>query len=119
MAEREIKIRVAGKHQKELMTIVAYELDRIHRSYRRLKYQKLIPCNCEKCKPSQEPHFYPLDVLRKFAEDRQDRIQCQKSYRMVDVLGLIDDVITRSQPARGQRPASPRPATSTWICASC
>jgi internalin A len=96
---REIKIRVAGKHQKELMTIVTYELDAIHDSYRRLKYQKLIPCNCEKCKQSQEPHFYPLDVLRQFAEDRRDGIQCHKSYDMVNVLGLIDDVITRSRPA--------------------
>jgi internalin A len=95
--KREIKIRVAGKHKKEFMTIVMYELDKIHDSYHRLKYNKLIPCNCAKCKDSQEPHFYLFETLRKFTEDRQNRIQCQKSYQMVDVLSLIDDVIDRKQ----------------------
>jgi hypothetical protein len=57
-------------------------------------------CNCEKCRQSQEPHFYRLDVLRQFVEDRENHIQYQKSYRMVDVLGLMDDVIARSQPAK-------------------
>jgi len=91
--KREIKIRVAGKNKKELMTIVTYELDEIHASYKRLKYSKLIPCNCSKCKHSQEPHFYPIEVLQQFVEDRQETIQCQRSYQMVDVRGLIDDAI--------------------------
>ncbi|MCP4108250.1 MAG: leucine-rich repeat protein [Desulfobacteraceae bacterium] len=96
--KREIKIRIAGNHKKELMTIVTYELDKIHDSYnRRLKYNKLIPCNCVTCKDSQEPYFYPLITLRKFTADRQERIQCQNSYQMVDVLGLIDDVLDRRQ----------------------
>jgi internalin A len=94
-SKREIKIRVCGKHKKELMTIVMYELDKIHDSYHRLKYNRLIPCNCAKCKDSQEPHFYPFETLRKFTEDRQNLIQCQKSYQMVDVLSLIDDVMDR------------------------
>lgn len=89
---REIKIRVAGRHRKELMTVVSYELDKIHESYNRLKYNKLIPCNCSKCKSSQEPHFYPEGILRQFIEDSQEHIQCQKSYRMVAVRGLWDDV---------------------------
>jgi hypothetical protein len=93
--KREIKIRLAGKHKKELMAIVTYELDKIHASYRRLKYSQLIPCNCSACKDSQELHFYPYEILRKFTEDRQDRIQCQNSYQMVNVRGLIDDVIDR------------------------
>ena len=95
--KREIKIRVAGKHKKEWMTIVMYELDRIHANYHRLKYNKLIPCNCATCKDSQEPHFFPFQTLQKFMEDRQDNIQCQKSYQMVDVWSLIDDVIDKKQ----------------------
>lgn len=90
---REIKIRVTGKHKKELMTVVTYELDEIHSSYKRLKYSKLIPCNCAKCANSQEPHFYSFDVLQKFVDDKQEGIQCQRSYQMVDVRELIDDVI--------------------------
>jgi hypothetical protein len=93
--KREIRIRVSGKQRKELLTIVAYELDRIHSTYRkRLRYNKWIPCNCESCKGSQEPHFYRYEILREFVADRQYKIQCQKKpYKMVDVLRLIDDVI--------------------------
>jgi internalin A len=93
--KREIRIRVAGKHKKELLTIVTYELDKIHAAYNRLKYDKLIPCNCALCKASQEPHFYPFEVLRKFTEDRRDQIQCHQSYEMVNVWGLIDDSVGR------------------------
>ena len=93
---REIKIRVSGKHKKELMTIVAYELDKIHSSYKQLKCSKLIPCNCEGCKGNQQPHFYAFDTLREFAADGQDMIQCQKKpYKMVSVQKLIDDVVSR------------------------
>ncbi len=101
--KREIKIRLVGKQKKELMAIVIYELDQIHASYRRLKYSKLIPCNCSACKDNPEPHFYPYEILRKFAEDRQNRIQCQKSYQMVEVRGLIDDVIDRRRVLEEQR----------------
>ena len=90
--KREIKIRVSGNNQRSLMTIIAYELDKIINSYNRLKYNKLIPCNCSNCKNSQSPHSYPFEILQKFITDRQEQIQCQKSYEMVNVLSLIDDV---------------------------
>ncbi len=93
--KREITVRVTGNHKKELLTIVTYELDKIHASYKRLKYHKLIPCNCPDCKHSQEPHFYPHEVLRRFFESRQPNIQCQKSFQMVTVAGMMDDTITR------------------------
>ena len=90
--KNEIRIRVVGPHKKRLMDIVSYELDEIHASYKCLKYKKLIPCNCDKCKDSQEPHFYSFDTLLKFWEDRRD-IQCQNSYEMINVRGLLDDAI--------------------------
>ncbi|HEY0323746.1 MAG TPA: COR domain-containing protein [Pyrinomonadaceae bacterium] len=93
--KREIKIRIAGKHKKELMIIVTYELDEIHDSYKRLKYTKLIPCNCTVCKNNQDPHFYSFGTLQRFFADAQHHIMCEKSYQMVNVLGLIDDVVLR------------------------
>jgi GTPase SAR1 family protein len=95
--EREIKIRVVGKHKKELITIVTYELDKIHYSFSHLKYEKLVPCNCSECKNSQNPFFYSFDTLMKFVGDRKYEIQCQNSYEMVNVLSLIDDVIIRKE----------------------
>jgi hypothetical protein len=88
------------------MTVVAYELDRIHVSYNRLRYSKLIPCNCAKCKSTQEPHFYPAEVLRQFADDGQERILCHKSYMMVAVRGLLDDVIASGRAGELGGPSS-------------
>jgi small GTP-binding protein len=93
---REIRIRVAGKRKKELLTIATYELDKIHGSYKQLKYKKLIPCNCIKCKESREPNFYPYETLRKYMDDRRETIECTESYERVDVRKLIDDVMIES-----------------------
>ncbi len=104
--KREIKIRVSGKNKKDLLTIVTYELDEIHASYESLKYQKLIPCNCSECKNTQEPHFYPFEILQRFRKNRQEYIQCQKSFEMVNVLNLIDDIskkeLAKFEPASGE-----------------
>ncbi|WP_424096055.1 COR domain-containing protein [Moorena producens] len=95
--KREIKIRVAGTDQRGLLTIVAYELDKINVSYQRLKYSKLIPCNCSTCKDSQSPYSYPYETLQKFIADQQDEIQCQTSYEMVNVWSLLGDIIDLNQ----------------------
>ncbi|GIK38178.1 MAG: hypothetical protein BroJett011_20110 [Chloroflexota bacterium] len=100
---REIRVRIIGQHKKELLTIVTYELDKIHDNYRRLKVNKLIPCNCVVCKDTQEPHFYPYEVLRNFTEARQEHIQCQRSFQMVHVWGLIDDVVDKSRLLKEKR----------------
>ncbi|WP_442941550.1 leucine-rich repeat domain-containing protein [Nostoc sp.] len=91
--QREIKVRVAGNHKKELLAVINHELEKIHNSYERLQYQTLVPCNCESCKDSQTPHFYRRDVLYKFRENNRDQIQCQDSGDMVYVRRLIDDVL--------------------------
>jgi internalin A len=89
---REITIRVVGQQKKDLMTLVDYELEKIHRAYKDLKFRKLIPCNCSVCLSDNHPEFYDFAILRRFAADGQRDIQCRKSYEMVRVTALIDDV---------------------------
>jgi internalin A len=89
---REIKIRVSGALKKDLLAVVSHEMDKIHRSYPGLKYITLIPCNCSTCKIDSNPHFYTLDTLNHFLEERQELIQCQRSFEMINVRSLIDDV---------------------------
>jgi hypothetical protein len=81
------------------MTVVTHELDKIHNSYNnRLKYKKFIPCNCTTCKNSQTPHFYEYEnELRRYIEHRRPTIECRSSFEMVNVQGLIDDVIDIKQ----------------------
>ncbi|NEO58848.1 MAG: hypothetical protein F6K54_40965 [Okeania sp. SIO3B5] len=95
--KREIKIRISGQQKRDLMTIVTHELDKIHSSYNnRLKYDKLIPCNCKDCKEnSQNPHFYKFDDLQRRINNGIFKTQCELYYNEVDVLSLISDVIER------------------------
>jgi internalin A len=100
----EIRIRVSGKRQRDWLTTIRHELGKIHDSYnsdddrlnkiQRLKYKTLVPCNCVTCKGGNDPHFYSLDIIHKFRDARKD-IQCQNSFDMVDVHGLIDDIIPK------------------------
>ncbi len=93
---REIRIRVEGQNKRDFLTIISHELDEIHSPFHRLKYHKLVPCNCELCGKSTEPYFYPLNSIKRRIADNQFTIECDKSYKMVDIWGLIDDVGTRS-----------------------
>ena len=70
----EITIRVVGKKKRRLLTIVSYELDAIHKSYKQLRPVKWIPCNCVICKDSQNPHLYPFDVLQRFIASSNELI---------------------------------------------
>uniref|UniRef100_UPI0039C5C61C COR domain-containing protein n=1 Tax=Scytonema sp. PCC 10023 TaxID=1680591 RepID=UPI0039C5C61C len=94
--QKEIKIRIEGNRKKELLAVVTHELEKIHQSFERLKYETLVPCNCASCQGSQTLHSYPMDVLRRFLDNRQYEIQCQKSFQMVDVRKLIDDVMEQT-----------------------
>jgi internalin A len=99
----EIRIRVSGKRQRDLLTIIRYNLDEIHRSYERLKYDTLVPCNCQTCKGRQTPYFYLLKELHDFLDNHDNQIQCRISRKMVDVNGLVNDIdYTRSRLVNNQ-----------------
>ncbi|NEP23180.1 COR domain-containing protein [Moorena sp. SIO3I6] len=103
--QREIKIRVTGRHKRDLLTTVTYELDQIHDSYNRLRCTKLIPCNCSTCKNSQNPYFYEFDKLKERIAYRKNTIECgSPPYNIVEVLGLIDDVIGLKQFNKDEQP---------------
>jgi hypothetical protein len=90
---RQIRIRISGAHKKELMIIVIHELDQIHETYKRLKYDKMIPCNCVDCEKDTEPYFHKYEQLQSFIEKRLAEIQCGATGNMVNVRGLIDDIV--------------------------
>ena len=93
-----IKISVSGNRKKELLAVVTHELEKIHNSFERLKYQTLVPCNCTECTGSENPYTYPLENLRKRLNRGRYEIECENSFEMVDVRRLIDDVNLSTQP---------------------
>jgi internalin A len=110
--KRELRLRVSGSDPKRWLSAVTHEINKIHASYQssdnprdtRLRYQTLIPCNCNTCKGSQTPHTFPYDTLQQFLRDGQYQIQCQaRGYAMVDVRRLLDDVLFYRDPGPGSK----------------
>jgi Leucine-rich repeat (LRR) protein len=95
---REIKIRLSGTNKRGFLEVITDQLDEIHDSFKQLKVKKLIPCNCDVCKDSQNPHFYDLNKLRERLANRKDDIECDKPpYNQANVLSLIDDIGNREK----------------------
>ena len=93
-SQRRITVRLAGAEKQELLAIVDHELDRIHRNIL-ARVSRLIPCCCAHCAAREPPHYYPYEVLLRFARDGKS-IQCPQSYAMVDVQTLIAAVFPRT-----------------------
>ena len=92
--KREIRVRVVGENKRNLMTVITYEIDKLNDSFKRLKYKKLVPCNCQVCQPSNNPYAYEFKQLReRYANDKLT-IECGRPpYQEVQVLDLIDNAI--------------------------
>jgi GTPase SAR1 family protein len=88
---RTISLRVAGRDTRGFLAIVDDQLERIHRSFSMLKYEKYLPCNCEECKKSADPYVFPLTELKKFAMKGRG-IQCRVSGELVDAAALVQDL---------------------------
>lgn len=96
---REVRIRVVGNNKRDLLTIITYELDKLHKPFHRLKYDKLIPCNCAICSVAEEPNFYRQDVLKTRLEHGKTVIECDiPPFSTVKIRPLLDDVGSTIQP---------------------
>ncbi len=93
---RTIKIRIAGRNRRDLMTILTERLDQINAQYERMKVEKLIPCNCEVCKTRDDPFFFRYQDLKRRLEKGRREVECGITYEMVNVRTLIDEVINES-----------------------
>jgi internalin A len=90
---REIRIRVTGKNKRDLLTVISYELDKLHAPFHRLKFDKLVPCHCVTCYAETEPYFYRLDILKTRLEHGKEIIECDKPpFATVQIRPLLDDV---------------------------
>jgi len=89
--KREIRIRIAGANKRDLHNAVTWELDKIFNSFHDLNYQQLIPCNCAACKGSQSPYFYKMESLKRRLSKGRHTVECDHSFKMVNVRSLIDD----------------------------
>jgi internalin A len=104
-AGREIELRARGTEAKELLSVVAADLDALNDSFPGLrdKVDKLIPCNCKICRAAVEPAFFPQKDLLRRREHNRLRVECPVSYEEVDVLELLDGIRVEQLPAWGKK----------------
>ena len=103
LERRELTIRIAGDNRRDLSSVILHELERIHRGFYNLDVKVWVPCQCERAQQA----FFALQVLRKFARDRQS-IQCQECYQSLEAQDLLDGVLTRAVQEKIQAPDEPR-----------
>ncbi|MFN0214731.1 MAG: COR domain-containing protein [Saprospiraceae bacterium] len=96
----EIMLRARGHEGKELLCVIAADLDALNGTFRGLpeRVSKLIPCNCAKCQTLAEPEFFEQKRLLKRKHDEKLKVECPGSYKKVDVLELLDGVSVMQLP---------------------
>jgi Leucine-rich repeat (LRR) protein len=94
---REIVIRATGLRRKELMTIATHQLDEIHAAFSKLRYKKLVPCDCAVCEKRPDPHYYDHKNLIERLEKGKKTVECANSYEDVSVKRLLDEVFVDTE----------------------
>ena len=90
-ARRRITVRVTGAEPRSLLAIIDNQMDVIHASFSKLRFEKHLPCNCAECRVSDDPATFTLRDLERFAEKGKP-IQCRTSGEMVEPKALLATV---------------------------
>ncbi len=86
-----LNIKAVGPYRKELLTIIADEIERITSLFNNLEVNKYVPCNCAGCEISQNPFMFLFQDLKRFQEKGKTTILCNKELIEVNVLSLLED----------------------------
>ena len=91
---QELELRAQGPERKELLSVVAADLDALNASFQGLddKVDKRIPCICKRCQTSVPPAFFAQRQLLRRKENKRLTVECPESFEDVDVLALLDGV---------------------------
>ncbi|MEZ4825772.1 MAG: COR domain-containing protein [Bacteroidia bacterium] len=96
-----ITIEVRGSSaddRRYLLQRIREELEHIHtRSFPTLKFEEKIPCCCEGCVESNEPHFFDLSVLNSRQEKGKITIECVNSGDSVSIPELLRGVFSEQK----------------------
>lgn len=88
--ENRFDIKIFGKYPKDLLNIIIYHFDKILKPFTKLSHEKLVPCNCDTCKFSNDPHFYEYTELLERQENKKKTIECRKKpYLDVEISELL------------------------------
>jgi internalin A len=93
-------LRARGIERKELLSIIAADLDALNATFKGLpeKVTKLIPCCCDTCAKQTEPEFFKQADLLRRKELGKATIECPASFDNVNVLQLLDGIQVKVMP---------------------
>ncbi len=90
--QRKLEIQIIGNRKRDLLTVITWELDRIHETFPDLKYHMGIPCNCQQCQKSSLPYFFQFEELKKRMEHQKFHPECGESFQRIDIRNLLNGV---------------------------
>ncbi|MCB2262487.1 MAG: hypothetical protein LGR52_06045 [Candidatus Thiosymbion ectosymbiont of Robbea hypermnestra] len=96
----EITLRSRSPEQKELLSVIAGDLDALNDSFPGLKDKvgKWVPCICDTCAKTTTPEFFAHKSLLKRKQDHKLTIECPESYLNVSVVGLLENMKLKQPP---------------------
>ena len=90
--QRRIRVRITGPGDYGLLMIVDDQLERLHKSFPRLNYERYLPCPCSECHDKPEAYRFALKGLINMAKKGLE-IQCHYSGEMVNAVELVKKVL--------------------------
>ncbi len=91
----EIEFRARGPERKELLSVLAGDLEALNNSFKGLKdrVDKLVPCICNVCSQTIEPEMYRQKELIERRAKGKRTIECRREpYDDVEVLKLLEGI---------------------------
>ena len=91
--QNEIFVKVVGSQRKSLWVEIMAQLDKINASFPELKFEKLIPCNCTRCKIDADPYFFRESDLHIFIKNNRFTFPCKKpNFYDANIAELLVDI---------------------------
>lgn len=87
--DRKIKINVKGINKSHMLSIIRHHFDYIHKSLNHPNVKEMITCMCDECKLG-EPHLFNYALVKRYHNNNEKYIFCDKSLKKVDVNALIN-----------------------------
>ncbi|MFZ2725452.1 MAG: COR domain-containing protein [Methylococcaceae bacterium] len=100
----EIELRARGIQAKELLSVIANDLDALNESFKGLpeKVTQLIPCYCKVCAQQTQPESFEKKELLRRKKLGKETIECRASFDDMNVLQLLDGITVKQPPIWSQ-----------------
>ena len=116
----DIKIFGTDVHAKQkLLQLIHNKIQEIHKKwFKRINCVEFVICNCEICKPADNPHYFLLsgdDGIEGFLKAGVPEIQCPKLKKLIHIDELIGPIYSQKEIENMKRPYNDRDRYSTHI----